>query len=197
MVRTGRRPGGADTQSEILAAAREQFAAKGYSGSTIRGIAAAAGVDPALIHHYFGTKRALFVTAVQLPFHPDEVLAAGVEGDPQQAGERIVRMLLGIWSTEEGRAATQSLLRSALTDDDLLKMLREFMIDSVVTPLVAAAASDHHRLRAGFVASQVIGLAFVRHIAQVEPLASSDHDTVVRVVAPTLQRYLTGDIGVS
>jgi AcrR family transcriptional regulator len=194
MARTGRRPGKADTRGEILAAARRQFAAKGYVGATIRGIAAAAGVDPALVHHYFGTKRQLFVATLQLPFDPLEVVGAAVHGAPDQAGERILRQLLGIWGTERGRAMMQSMLRSALTDEHVLRMLREFMLETALSPIVAELAPDRQELRATLLASQVIGLALVRHVAQVEPLASADPDTVVQAVAPTLQRYLTGDL---
>lgn len=194
MARTGRRPGHIDTRGQILAAARREYAARGYRGATIRGIAAAAGVDPALVHHYFGTKRELFVATLQLPFDPLDIVTAGTHGDPQQAGDRIVRTLLGIWGTEHGAALTQSLLRSAVTDDQLLGMLREFMIETALTPIVTQLSPDRHRLRAALLASQVIGLAFVRHVAKVEPLASADPDTVAASIAPTLQRYLTGAV---
>jgi AcrR family transcriptional regulator len=194
MARTGRRRGKADTRGEILAAARQQFAASGYRGATIRGIAAAAGVDPALVHHYFGTKRELFVATLELPFDPLEVVAAGVRGDPGKAGERIVCKLLGVWGTEHGQAMMQSLLRSALTDDRILRTLREFMLETVLSPITAELAPDRPQLRAALLASQVMGLAIVRHVAQVEPLASADHDTVVAAVAPTLQRYLSGEL---
>ena len=197
MTRTGRRPGKADTQGKILAAARRQFAERGYAGATIRGIAAAAGVDPALVHHYYRTKRQLFVATVQLPFDPQEVLRAGIHGDPERAGERIVRMLLRIWSTEQGRSAMLSLLRSALTDDEVMRMLRQFMVGTVVGPIVAQLAPDNHRLRAGLLASQVIGLAIVRHVARLEPLSSADPEKVVAAVAPALQRYLVGDLGLA
>lgn len=193
--RTGRRPGKADTRGEILAAARHEFAARGYGGATIRGIAAAAGVDPALVHHYFGTKRELFVVSLELPFDPLDVVAAGAQGDPRQAAERILRKLLAIWGTERGRAMMQSLLRSALTDDAILRVLREFMLETVLSPIVAELAPDRPQLRASLLASQVMGLAIVRHVAQVEPLASADPDTVLAAVAPTLQRYLTGELG--
>jgi AcrR family transcriptional regulator len=194
MARTGRRAGGADTKGEILAAARQQFAARGYGGATIRGIATAAGVDPALVHHYFGTKRQLFVEAIALPFDPLDVVRTAVEGDAESAGKRIVRMLLDVWGTEDGRSMMQSLLRSALTDEHVLRMVREFMLETTLSPIVAELAPDRPRLRATLLASQVIGLAFVRHIAELEPLASADQDTVVAAVAPTLQRYLTGPL---
>lgn len=194
MARSGRRPGKADTRAEILAAAQQQFAAAGYAGATIRGIAGAAGVDPALVHHYFGTKRELFVTSLQLPFDPLEIVAGAVGGDPRHAGERLVRALLGIWETDPGQAMMQSLLRSALTDREVMPTLREFMLETVLSPVVAEVAPDRPRMRAALLASQVMGLAVMRHVARVEPLASADVDTVTAAVAPTLQRYLTGEL---
>lgn len=195
MARTGRRPAGADTRGEILAAARKLFASGGYTGATIRGIAAEAGVDPALVHHYFGSKRELFVATVELPFDPPDIVGAAVRGDPGTAGERMARQLLGAWGTEQGEAQMQSLLRSALTDEHVLRMVREFMLETVLSPVVAELAPDRQRLRAALLASQVVGLAMVRHVARLEPLASAGTDTVVAAVAPTLQRYLTGDLG--
>lgn len=195
MARSGRRPGKVDTRGEILTAARQQFAAKGYAGATIRGIAAAAEVDPALVHHYFGTKRELFVAAVELPFDPVDIVAAAITASPHQAAEGILHTLLRIWGTEPGGAMIESVLRSALTDDELLVVLRDFMLETVLNPIVAELAPDQPRLRATLLASQVIGLAFVRHVAKVEPLASAEPDTVVAALAPTLQRYLTGELG--
>jgi AcrR family transcriptional regulator len=194
MARSGRRPGKVDTRGEILAAARSQFAARGYAGATMRRIAEAAGVDAALLHHYFGTKRDLFAATLELPFDPSVIVAAAVDGDPDSAGERIVRTLLAVWASEPGRATMQSLLRSALTDDDVMRLLREFMLENVLRPIARTLAPDRAQLRAALVASQVIGLAMVRHVAQIEPLASARVGTVVATVAPTVQRYLTGDL---
>lgn len=195
MARTGRRPGKADTRGEILSAARGEFAARGYTGATIRAIAGSAGVDPALVHHYFDTKRQLFVAAMQLPFEPAEIVDAALRGDPAGAGERIARKLLEVWETDDGRTTTQALLRSALTDDQHLRMMREFMVGTVLSPMAAALAPDRQQLRATLLASQVVGLAMARYVVAAEPLASADPGTVVAAVAPTLQRYLTGDLG--
>jgi AcrR family transcriptional regulator len=194
MVRTGRQPGKTDTRGEILGAARAQFAASGYAGATIRGIAAAAGVDPALVHHYFGTKRDLFVAAVDLPFDPGAVVTAGLDGEPAKAGERIVRSILAVWETDAGSTQMQAVLRSALTDDRVLLMLRDFIFQTVLAPIAAEIAPDRPELRTALLASQVVGLAMVRYVIQVEPLASEDPETVVSAIAPTLQRYLTGDL---
>nr|WP_205745901.1 TetR family transcriptional regulator [Egibacter rhizosphaerae] len=195
MARTGRRPGNVDTRSEILAAARQQFAVDGFSGATIRRIAAAAGVDPALVHHYFGNKRQLFVASLELPFDPTPVVGSVLPGEAERAGERLVRTLLEVWGTDNGQAMMQSLLRSALTDEQVMRTLREFMLETMVSPLVVEIAPDQHRFRTTLLASQVMGLAILRHVARVEPLASADPEMVVAAVAPTLQRYLSGDVG--
>jgi AcrR family transcriptional regulator len=194
MTRTGRRPGNVDTRAAILTAARDEFAARGYRGATIRGIATQADVDPALVHHYFGTKRELFAETLRLPFDPARIVTVVLAGDPTEAGERIARTLLSLWSTEAVRATMASLLRSALTDDESLETYRTFMFDTVVLPLVSAIAPDHVPLRASLLASQIIGLTFVRYLAEVEPLASADAETVVSAIGPTLQRYLVGDL---
>jgi AcrR family transcriptional regulator len=194
MARTGRRPGTSDTRGQVLTAAREQFAARGYGGATIRGIAAAASVDPALVHHYFGTKRELFVEAIEFPIDPATIVAAVTAGGAEGAGERMLRALLGVWGTPEGRAMMQSILRSLLGDDDLLSMFREFLLETVLLPVTAAVAPDRPELRASLLASQVAGLGMTRYLLELEPLASADEDTVVAAIAPTVQRYLTGDI---
>lgn len=117
-----------------------------------------------------------------------------LDGDPAGAAERIVHALLGVWASDEGRMMMQSLLRSALNDDKSLSIYREYMFDTVLLPIVSAIATDHEALRASLLASQVIGLAFIRYAAEVEPLATAEVDLVVAAIAPTLQRYLTGQL---
>jgi AcrR family transcriptional regulator len=161
----------------------------------MRGIARDAGVDPALVHHFYGTKRELFVATLELPFDPLAVVSASVRGDPRRAGERLARAFLDIWGADRGRAMMQSLLRSALADEQSLRMLREFVLETVLLPIVKTLAPDRRELRAALLASQLIGLAFVRYVARVEPLASADPDAVVAAIAPSLQRFLTRDLG--
>jgi len=194
MPRTGRRPGKVDTRGDILAAARDRFASNGYTGATIRSIAAAAEVDPALVHHYFGTKRQLFAATLDLPLDPTRIVQAVVADGPDRAGELLIRSYLAVWDDEEGRTTLVSMLRSALTDERVMRMLREFMLGTVVAPIVGEVAPDRHELRATLVASQVIGLAIVRYVAEVEPLASAPVEEVVVAIAPGLQRYLTGEV---
>jgi AcrR family transcriptional regulator len=190
----GRRPGAPDTRGDLLTAAREEFAAKGYTGATVRAIAARAGLDPSMVHHYFGTKRGLFVAALELPFDPRSVVDSALAGDPGRAGERIVTRFLDLWESEAGGPALVSLLRTAVTDEQVMRMLREFVIEGVLAPVTERIAEDHHRTRAALLASQILGLAVARYVMRVEPLATADGDTVAALVAPVLQHYLEADL---
>jgi AcrR family transcriptional regulator len=187
----GRRPGAPDTRAEVLAAARASFAEKGFRGTTIRAVAATAGVDPALVHHYFGTKSALFAAAMELPFDPGAAVPAllgpGIDG----LGERIVRFFLAVWDQPAPRARIQAVLRSALTEEAAADLLRDFVSTQVLGPVAAGLGTPDAPLRATLVGSQLVGLGLLRYLVKVEPLASADADTVVAVVAPTIQRYLT------
>lgn len=189
MPRTGRRPGPTDTRSDVLAAARRLFAEKGYDGTTIRAIARAAGVDPALVHHFYGTKEGVFVAAMELPFDPGTALGRILEGGVDGIGERFARFFLSIWRNPESRAPFLGLIRAAMTQEQAATMLREF----VSTALVGRAAAELGvpRLGAELAASHLVGMALLRYVIRVEPLASADEETVIALVAPTIQRYFT------
>ena len=195
MARTGRRPGVSGTREAILDAARRAFAEQGYQHATIRGVADLAGVDPALVHHYFGTKQGLFVAAVQLPVNPVEQLTAVLAEDPGQAGERMVEVFLSIWDHAADQSPLLALVRSAVGDEHAAAMLREFITEEVLGPIAHRLGSPDARLRATLVGSQIIGLAMARYIVRVEPLASAPAAQVAAAIGPTLQRYLTGDVG--
>ena len=194
MARTGRRPGVSGTREAILDAARRVFAEQGYQHATIRGVAELAGVDPALVHHYFGKKQELFVAAVELPVNPVEQLMAVLAEDPGQAGERMVELFLSIWDHAADRSPLLALVRSAVGDEHAAAMLREFITEEVLGPISHRLGSPDARLRATLVGSQLIGMAMARYIIRVEPLASAPAAQVVEAIGPTLQRYLTGDI---
>jgi AcrR family transcriptional regulator len=191
--RRGRRPGGTDTRAELLDAARVEFAQRGYEGATVRVIADRAGVDPAMVNHWFGGKEALFSEALQLPVNPAEVMTAIMPGDPERLGERIVGQFLTIWD-QTGGGPMATILRSIASHDDAARMLREFIGNVMVKRVVAAVAPDRADLRAGLVGSQLFGMGLVRYVLKLEPLASADHATVIGAVAPNLQRYLTGPL---
>jgi len=194
MARTGRRPGVSGTREAILGAARRAFAEHGYQHATIRGVADLAGVDPALVHHYFGTKQELFVAAVQLPVNPVEQLMAVLDGDPGQAGRRMVETFLSVWDHAATQNPLLALIRSAVGDEHAAAMLREFITEEVLGQIAHRLGGADARLRATLVGSQIIGLAMARYIVKVEPLASAPPTQVVAAVGPTLQRYLTGDL---
>jgi AcrR family transcriptional regulator len=194
MARTGRRPGASGTREAILAAARRAFAERGYQHATIRQVAELAGVDPALVHHYFGTKQGLFVAAVQLPVNPVEQLSAVLADDPERVGERMVEAFLAIWDHAVDRSPLLTLVRSAVGDEAAAAMLREFITAEVLGPIARRLGSPDAGLRATLVGSQLIGLAMARYIVRVEPLASTPAGQIAAAVGPTLQRYLTGDL---
>jgi AcrR family transcriptional regulator len=191
--RTGRRPGTRATRDDILAAARASFGEVGYERATIRGIAGAAGVDPALVLHYFGSKEDLFIAALELPVNPAEavraVLADGLEG----AGERIVRVFLSVWDAPENRPALMSMLRAALTNDRAFAMFREFAGRAIIGAVAGALPGRDAALRASLIGAHMMGIAVLRYAGRLEPLASASAEDVVALVGPRIQSYLTGE----
>lgn len=195
--RRGRRSGGEDTRAALLEAAREIFAEQGYNGATVRAIATRAGVDPAMVNHWFGGKEGLFTASISLPFDPREILAHLLEEDPERLAERMVREFLTAWDTAGGGHFI-ALVRSVATHDTAGRMLREFVTTLLFGRLITALGMDRPQLRAALCGSQISGLGIMRYVVKLEPLASADHDTVIAAIAPALQRYLTGDLtGVS
>jgi AcrR family transcriptional regulator len=187
----GRRPGAPDTRSEILAAARGEFSAKGYDRTTMRGVAATAGVDAALVHHYFGAKEDLFLAALEFPFDPRVVIPTVIGDGPEGVGERIAGTFLSIWDDPDKRLPLLALLRSAISTEAGADMLRTGIAGMILDPIVEALDVADGAERAQLVASQLLGLAVVRYALAFEPLASMPAPEVVRLVAPNLQRYLT------
>jgi AcrR family transcriptional regulator len=190
-ARRGRRPGAPDTRAAILASAREQFATAGFSGATIRGIAAEAGVDAALVHHYFGTKDDLFVAALELPVDPRVVLAPAIAQGPEGAGERMLRVFFSVWDDPANRLPLLGLVRGLLEPSGQ-QLMRDGFLEVVMGPVGVALGIEEPERRMPLVMSQVIGLIIARYLLEVEPLASMPEDEVVAIYAPTIQRYLTG-----
>jgi AcrR family transcriptional regulator len=190
--RSGRRPGRPDTKAAILEAARAEFAAKGFDRATLRSIALTAGVDAALVHHYFGSKDDLLLAALEVPFDPRDVIpaltAAGVDG----LGERIARQFVTIWDTPDMQVPLVAIIRSSLTSESAAAQLREGLVRMVTAPIAAVIATEDAPLRAQFVASQLIGLAVSRYVLRLEPFASASPERVIAEIGVTLQRYLDG-----
>jgi len=191
--RRGRRPGAPDTRAAILAAARSSFAAHGYAATTVRSVAAAAGVDAALVHHYFGTKDDLFVAALQLPVDPRVALAPVFEGGVDGAGERLLRVFLSVWDDPEARLPLLGLVRGVV-DPEGRMLLREGLFGVILGPVGEALGLEEPVRRISHVASQMIGLVMLRYVLEVEPLASMSTEALVATYAPTLQRYLDGEL---
>ncbi|QGN47749.1 TetR family transcriptional regulator [Micromonospora sp. WMMD558] len=193
--RTGRRPGNPDTRAAILEAARAAFADRGFDATSIRAIAAAAQVDPALVHHYFGSKDQLFLAAMEAPADPREVLPRVLAGDRERVGERLVRTFLGVWDSPAG-AAGLALLRSAVSNEWTARLVREFLTTQVLRRVLDHLDIDPAELplRGSLVASQLVGLAMMRYVVRLEPVASAAPETLVAAIGPTVQRYLTGDL---
>jgi len=189
----GRRPGAPDTRAEVLAAARASFAEKGFRGTTIRAVAASAGVDPALVHHYFGSKDDLFLAALEMPVDPRELLAPVVAQGPDGAGERLLRTFLSVWDDPEIQVRLLAVVRSVLGDDEG-RLLKDGFIPVVVGPVLAQLVKDRPEVRIPLVASQVIGLIVTRYVLALPPMAQMPAEDVVARIGPVLQHYLTGDL---
>jgi AcrR family transcriptional regulator len=194
MPRSGRRPGSGGTRERIASAATEAFAAAGFDGATIRGIARQAGVDPALVHHYYGSKERLFVATMQLPFDPAQLAQTLVSGGVDGIGERIMRFAVGVWEQPRLRPVVQGIARSAASDPQAAAILRG-LLEATLLPAIRNLGVDQPELRASLLWSQVIGVVFGRFVVQVSPLAEADPEDLVAIVAPALQATISGPIG--
>ena len=193
--RAGRRPGAEDTRGRILDAARAAFGDRGFDGATIRDMAARAGVDAALVHHYFGTKQQLFVAAMEMPVDFAAAMPAIAAGPTERLGERFAAFVLELWDRPEVRPLLLGVVRSASTDPVAAAMLRRMLAEGPLLTLATALDRPDAGLRAALAGSQLIGLAMARLVVGVEPLASADREVLARAVGPTIQRYLVGDLG--
>ncbi|SDT81388.1 TetR/AcrR family transcriptional regulator [Actinoplanes derwentensis] len=193
--RTGRRPGNPDTREAILEAARGAFAEKGFDGASIRAIATGAGVDPALVHHYFGTKDKLFLAAMNSPLDPLDVIGEALAGERGEMGSRVVRAFLHIWDGPRG-AAGVALLRSAVGNEWTARLFREFVLTQVLRRAVPRLGLDPEQgqLRMTLAGSQLVGMAMARYVIKVEPLASAPSEALVAAIGPAVQRYLVDDL---
>ncbi|MEV6138728.1 TetR family transcriptional regulator [Nocardia sp. NPDC051990] len=193
-IRSGRRPGRSGAREEILAAARARFAEIGFDKTSIRAVAADAGVDPALVHHYFGTKQQLFAAVVELPVDPEATLRR-IEAAPlDRLGETILGSVLAVWDSPAGPGVV-AVVRSIIAGGDTA-LARTFVLDVVLERVRTRIAKpeDDGRARVALVGTQIIGVLVARKILEIEPLASMPIPEIVAAVAPTLQRYLTGEI---
>jgi len=189
--RSGRRPGNQDTRSSILDAARRTFAEKGFDKASIRAIAAGAEVDPALVHHYFGTKEKLFLASMNAPINPGELIPQALAGPRAQAGVRLIRLALSVWDSPAGTAAL-GMFRSALSNEWTARLLREFVITQILRRAVGELVADPAEapMRSALLATQISGVMVTRYVLKIQPLADADPEAIVAAIGPNIQRFL-------
>lgn len=192
--RPGRPAGPSDKRERILTSARELFARNGIDKTSIRSIASDAGVDAALVHHYFGTKTQLFAAAIHIPIDPMTVISRLKEVPVDQIGHTLPSILLPLWDSEIGKSFVAT-LRSILAGNDV-SLVRSFLQDIIIGEIGPRVDNPpgSSRIRIQFVASQLVGVAMARYILELEPFATLPAEQIAETIAPTLQRYLTGDL---
>jgi AcrR family transcriptional regulator len=192
--RTGRRPGASSSREDILRAARKLFAERGYQEATMRAIAAEAGVDAALVVHFFGNKATLLGEAIDWPFDPDVEMPKLLVDGRRHVGRHLVALVVDTWAAEDTRHPILTLLRAATTEPKAAEMLGVFLRTRLFVPLMERLGTDQPELRATLAASQIVGLGLARHVLRVEPLVSAKPADLVDWYGPTLQRYLAGKL---
>jgi AcrR family transcriptional regulator len=190
--RTGRRPGASSTREAIIESARRLFGERGYTDATMRAIAGDAGVDAALVVHFFGNKASLLAEAVEWPFAPEVEMPRLLVDGKRHAGRHLAELFVRNWDQEGTRSPILTVLRASIVEPQAADMMGQFLRRRLFAPLLEALGSDQPELRGNLAASQLIGLGLVRYVQHVEPLASAKPQEVVAWVGPTLQRYLTG-----
>lgn len=179
------------TKDRILAAAREEFSARGYDKTSVRSIGRAAGVDAALVHHYFGTKEQIFAAAIELSFAPalaaPEAIGGGVDG----MGERVARFMFGIWENPATRGPLLAIMRSAVSNETAAGVFRGLISRRLLGRIAGELDLPDRELRVQLAVAQLVGMMMLRYVVKVEPLASAEPEELVAMVAPTIQRYLT------
>ncbi|MGH1526131.1 TetR family transcriptional regulator [Leifsonia sp. L25] len=186
--------GAASARSAIVRAAAEEFTERGYEAASLRAVARRAGVDSALVHHYFEDKADLFAATLEAPLRPDRVLDV-VLGAPRDAvGETLVRYLLTQLEDERAAGRMVLILRTVLSSGPGTRMLREFLTREVFARLAALSHGDDAELRADLAASQIVGVLMTRYALKLEPIASAGPDELARRVGPVIQWHLFGDI---
>ncbi|MET4661607.1 TetR family transcriptional regulator [Streptomyces fungicidicus] len=183
----------AGTRDRILDAAREEFSVRGYEKTSVRGIAKAAGVDSALVHHYFGTKEQVFEAAVEVAFAPALAGADAVlEGPLDEAGERMTRMIIGLWESPVTRVPLLAIVRSAVNNETAAGVFRRLIAGQVLRRIAGQLDLPDAELRAELAAAQLVGVLMIRYVIRMEPLASADAERIIERVAPVVQGHLTG-----
>jgi AcrR family transcriptional regulator len=183
---------GPATRDRILDAAREEFSERGYDKTSVRGIAKAAGVDSALVHHYFGTKDQVFEAAIEVAFAPAlNAPTAIADGSPDGVGERLTRFVLGVWENPTTRTPLLAIVRSAVNNETAAGVFRRLISAQLLRRVALQLDLPDAELRAELAAAQLVGIAMLRYVIKVEPLASADPEQIIARVSPVIQSHLT------
>ncbi|MGW5866408.1 TetR/AcrR family transcriptional regulator [Streptomyces sp. NPDC055239] len=184
---------GPATRDRILEAARTEFSAHGYDKTSVRRIAKAAGVDSALVHHYFGTKEQVFESAIEVAFSlAVDAPAAIDEGPLEGVGERLTRFIFGVWENPATRVPLLAIVRSAVNNDTAAAVFRRLIAAQLLGRVARRVDQPDAELRAELAAAQLVGTAMLRYVIRVEPLASADPEAIIARIAPVVQGHLTG-----
>ena len=190
-ARRGRRPAGEDTRGLITEAARTEFADKGYEGTSMRSVARAAGVDPALVHHYFDGKADLFAqSVVHTRVNPAVMVDRVLQGPLETLGERLVRAFLAVWDDADNQERLVALVRAVHTNDEVAALMREFVAREIVGRVTQRTEVADAPQRGALAASQLIGLATTRYVVRMPAMVDASHDDLAAWLGPVLQRYL-------
>ncbi|MGV9801672.1 TetR/AcrR family transcriptional regulator [Mycobacterium sp. NPDC003449] len=186
----GRRPGHAGTRDLLLATARRMFGEAGFDKTSVRDIAAAAGVDPAMIRHYFGSKADLFRATVGWPFDPERLGERIAHGDRGGLAERLTTAFFELWEQPDTRAPLLAILRGAATHDESAALVRQFIEVRLYPQIAGRLDGADAELRVDMAMAQLLGIAYLRHILRIEPLASQPMDTLVAQAVPVVRMHL-------
>jgi AcrR family transcriptional regulator len=195
MAKAGRRPGTPETRGRILEAARTAFGERGFNATTIRALAADARVDPALVHHYFSTKADLYAAAIELPMSPSTVIPQVFSGDVSGLGRRVTEFFFSVWEAPESRRPLLAMLGGAFGGNERgTAGFREFLVRGLLTRVVAAIGGGRRaEVRVELAMAHLLGIAVLRYVVRVEPLASVEVSRIVDLVAPRVQSYFDGE----
>jgi AcrR family transcriptional regulator len=183
---------GPAARDRILAAAREEFAERGFEKTSVRGIAKAADVDAALVHHYFGTKEQVFEASIEVAIGPLLNAPGSVgEGPLDGVGERLARFFFGVWENPATRKALLAIVRSAMNNEVAAGVFRRLVSAQLLRRVAAQLDVPDAELRAELAAAQLVGIAMLRYVIKVEPLASADPEQIIDRIAPVIQTHLT------
>lgn len=193
MAARGRRAGGGDTRAGIVEAARGLFAAQGFDGTSVRAVAREAGVDPALVHHYFDGKAGLFAEVIGVPVGIGDEIAAAVKGPHEEAGERIVRTFLRVWDSPEGRTRFQAMVGAVAAHEGAARALQDFVSSALLARLAqgAPAGAPVSELAVASAGAQLVGMGMLRYVVQLPAMVEADPEEIVTLLAPNIQRLLT------